>query len=301
MKQQIGNVNLNLAFYTGQDQYSDGDIEDELLEIVKKYEDYEIIIKNDNRWPILYHLSKYRANIIEWYPMSKDKTVLEIGAGCGAITGVLCEKTHHVTAVELSKKRSMINAYRHKSNGNLEIIVGDLNKIEFTEQYDYITLIGVLEYASLFTEGKTPFFDFLMKIKQLLKPGGKLFIAIENKYGLKYWAGAREDHTGRFFDSIEGYSGEVSARTFSKRELMSLLENVGFSNQQYYYPIPDYKLPFRIYSDERLPHVGELRDLIHNYDQQRFQLFNESVAFDEIIVDGNFPFFSNSFLVVCGS
>ena len=37
---------------------------------------------------------------------------------------------------------------------------------------------------------------FLIKIKQLLKPDGKLLIAIENQYGLKYWCGALEDHTG---------------------------------------------------------------------------------------------------------
>ena len=39
--------------------------------------------------------------------------------------------------------------------------------------------------------GVNPFENFLKKIKSLLKPDGKLIVAIENKYGLKYWCGAR--------------------------------------------------------------------------------------------------------------
>ena len=45
---------FNLDFYTGADYYSDGDIEDELLEIVKQTNDYHEILANDDRWPILY-------------------------------------------------------------------------------------------------------------------------------------------------------------------------------------------------------------------------------------------------------
>ena len=56
---------INLDFYTGTDFYSDGDVEDELLEIVKSTRDYSEILANDNRWPILYHLSPIRQNIIK--------------------------------------------------------------------------------------------------------------------------------------------------------------------------------------------------------------------------------------------
>jgi Dimethyladenosine transferase (rRNA methylation) len=71
--------------------------------------------------------------------------VLEIGSGCGAITGALCEKAEKVTCIELSKKRSEINAWRHKDCENLTILMGNFQEIEpaLTEKYDYITLIGV--------------------------------------------------------------------------------------------------------------------------------------------------------------
>lgn len=122
---------LNYSFYNGVDLYSDGEIEDEMLEIAKNNNDFESVIAGDNRWPILYHFSNKRHNLLEWYPFDKEAEVLEIGAGCGAITGVLCNKCKHVTSVELSQKRSLINYYRNRDKENLEIIVGNLNDIQF--------------------------------------------------------------------------------------------------------------------------------------------------------------------------
>ena len=52
--------------------------------------DVEKILAEDDRWPGLYHFSPVRQNILGWYPFKKDASVLEIGAGCGAISGVLC-------------------------------------------------------------------------------------------------------------------------------------------------------------------------------------------------------------------
>jgi len=55
---------LNLDYFTGDDFYIDGDVENDLLKIVKSGKDYEEILAKDNRWAILYHLSPIRQNII---------------------------------------------------------------------------------------------------------------------------------------------------------------------------------------------------------------------------------------------
>jgi len=291
---------LNLKFYSGEDLYSDGAIEDELLDIVKKEKDIEDVLVNDNRWALLYHLSPIRQNILNWYPFKDNASVLEIGGGCGAITGVLCQKAQDVKVVELSKRRSMINYERNKHCDNLEIIVGNLNDIAFSEKFDYITLIGVLEYAGSFTEGEQPYEDFLKKIRSLLKEDGKLLIAIENRYGLKYFAGAREDHTAKMFDGITGYVGNESVRTFGKLELEKLLHEAGYRSLSFYYPHPDYKMPFEIYSDDFLPSVDTLLSSAPNYDNDRYKLYSEALAMQGIVENGQFPFFANSFFVECG-
>lgn len=301
MIEYIGNVKMNYNYYRGTDNYSDGEIEDELQSILENESDLSRVIHNDHRWPVLYHLSPTRQNLLEWYSFESNSEILEIGAGCGAITGLLCEKSKNVTCIELSKKRSVINALRHKDKRNLEIIIGNLNEIQLSKKFDYITLVGVLEYAALYTDAKSPYYTFLKNIKKYLKEDGVLIIAIENKLGLKYWAGSREDHTGEFFDSIQNYPSNKKINTFSKLEMEELLTEVGLGNYQFFYPYPDYKMPLHIYSEKRLPLIGELRNIDYNYDQSRAVLFDEGVVMDNIIANNLFSEFSNSFLVFCST
>lgn len=296
MNDQIEKV-LNLSFYKGKDLYSDGDIEDELLNIVQNNDDYMGILKNDNRWPILYHLSPIRENLLEWYDYDKNGSVLEIGAGCGAVTGVFCRKTSRVVGIELSKRRSMINATRNAKYGNLEIIVGNFEDIQIKEKFDYVSLIGVLEYSPLYINCESPFEDMVKRAKGFLKDDGKLIIAIENKMGLKYLAGATEDHTGVPFDGVNNYENIDYVKTLSKPEIIDLLRNAGYRKIEFYYPMPDYKMPNVIYSDNRLPNVGELRNIINVFDRERYQTFNEEIVFDQLIKDGLFDYFANSFLI----
>ena len=70
----------------------------------------------------------------------------------------------------------------------------------------------------------------------------------------------------------------------------------------WYYPFPDYKLPHRVYSDEYLPTTGAFEDnhFIY-YDIERYVLFNEADAMNEIVNSGLFDMFSNSFLVYCSN
>ncbi|NPA65804.1 MAG: class I SAM-dependent methyltransferase [Epsilonproteobacteria bacterium] len=292
---------LILDYHTGIDHYSDGDIEDELLEIVKTHKSYEKILQKDDRWPILYHLSPIRENIINWYPFKASSNCLEIGGGCGAITGALCRSLDKVTTVELSKRRASILYERHKYNDNLTIYVGNLNDIPLQKNsYNYIILNGVLEYAGMFTKTQNPYEDFLKNIKQYLKADGELLIAIENRYGMKYFAGAREDHTAQFFDGIEGYQKDHGIRTFGKKELEGLIEKSGLHVKEFYYPHPDYKMPLEIFSDERLPQSKTQLLNAYNFDYDRYTLFDEAKAFEGIIENAQFPFFANSFFVVCG-
>lgn len=198
--------NLNW-YHPEQDTYSEGEIEDTLIQMIaaNKEEDYVGAIAKGYCWSTYYHLTPIRKNILNWYPFDEDGSVLEIGCGLGAITGSLCDRCKKVTAVELSQKRATAALLRCRERENLEIIVGNLNDIEFDEKFDYITLIGVLEYQGSYTNTANPYMDFLKKIKSLLKPKGKLLIAIENQYGLKYWCGAREDHTGVPFEGMNQY------------------------------------------------------------------------------------------------
>ena len=230
----------------------------------------------------------------------KDQTVLEIGSGCGAITGTLADKLDKVICIELSKKRSLINAYRNKEKDNIEIKVGNFVDVEkkINEKFNYITLIGVFEYAESYIKTSNPYEDFLNSIKNHLIDNGKIIIAIENRFGLKYWAGCKEDHLGKYYEGIEGYTNTNGIKTFTKKELEELLKKGGFNNIEFYYPYPDYKFPLNIYSDYRLPKKGELNNNFRNFDMDRLVTFDENKVFDSIISNELFSLYSNSYLVI---
>ena len=304
MTEQVGKITLDYTYYPGEDFYCDGVIEQEILEIAKKYSPLEFpkIIEERKSWPILYHLSELRENIVDWLPMEKNMKVLEVGSGCGAITGALARKAGEVTCIDLSKQRSLINAYRHADCDNVTIHVGNFQDIEpvLPCDYDYVCLIGVFEYGQSYIGGETPFEDFYKIIKKHVKCGGKLVIAIENKFGLKYWAGCREDHLGTFFSGLEDYPEGGGVRTFSRKGLEDIFKKCGEKDYSFYYPYPDYKFMTTLFSDKRLPMVGELSDNLRNFDRDRMLLFDEKNVFDSLIKEEMFPFYSNSYMVVIG-
>ncbi|MCI8528274.1 MAG: class I SAM-dependent methyltransferase [Lachnospiraceae bacterium] len=372
MIEEIGKVKLDYGEYLGKDLYSDGEVENELLDIVKNrtITEYAKIIEQKKSWPILYHLSPLRENIINWLPwdelagggtmgtpgngvssgmwensmnpadltrsenllnlgndmaavnaaaamvsrenmksvsaglasVRRGAKVLEVGSGCGAITGALAENAGEVICVELSKKRSLINAYRHRECGNVTIHVGNFKDIEpnLPTDFDLICLIGVFEYAKEYMGGNTPYEDFLKILLSHLAPEGRLVIAIENQYGLKYFAGCKEDHLGSYFSGIENYQTHMGVRTFSREGLERIFQSCGVKEWHFYYPYPDYKFVTTLYSDEFLPKKGELSNNLRNFDRDRMLLFDEKAAFDGILEDGLFPVFSNSYLAVLG-
>lgn len=294
---------FNLTWYQNEDLYSEGDVEDQIIQLIAENEPehYTDAIYDNFSWSSYYHLTHLRKNILNWYDFEKDSDTLEIGCGLGAITSVLCDKCKTVTAVELSKRRATAALLRCRERENLEIIVGNLNDIQFEKKFDYITLIGVFEYQGSYTDSQNPYLDFLKKIKKLLKPNGKLLIAIENQYGLKYWCGALEDHTGIPFEGMNQYRfTQRGVRTFSKAGLEKLVKDSGFRNTYFYYPMPDYKLPTVVYSEKCLPTNANMQNLQPYYIPDRSTLVADEMGmYKDLIENGVFEFFANSFLVEC--
>lgn len=286
---------LDKTYYRGTDAYSDGDAaENAILQIVRDGVNYEAL--DEVAWPTLYHLSPVRENICNWYPFPAGARVLEVGAGCGAITGALCGKGLDVYSVDLSLRRSTINYERHKDCEGLHLVVGNLNDIAFEEPFDYVLLFGVLEYAGRFTEGEHPYRTFLERLRTLLKPDGKLLVAIENRFGLKYFAGAPEDHLGEPFAGLRGYDPKLGIQTFSKSELTSLLEQSGFRGHRFYYPYPDYKFPLEIFTDDTLisQHYGKPFQV---FDRDFVETFPMDRVAGVLAEDGAAGALANSFLV----
>lgn len=292
----IRNIKLDLSVYKGKDLYNEGDnAESIVLDTFKNNLDPVKVLSEHNEWAILYQLSSSRKNIVSVINIDKNQNVLEIGSGMGAITGALAEKANYVDCIDLSKRRSYANAYRNQKYSNITIHVGNFEDIILDKKYDIVVVIGVLEYAGSFLNSKEPYMQFLSNISNLLNDNGKVYIAIENKFGLKYFAGCNEDHLGRPFAGIEGYS-DKKVRTFSYSEISELL-NINFKDIYFYFPFPDYKLPSVIYSEDYLPNETALIASYLNYDADRLLLFDEEKVYKNIKTLEDWKMFSNSFLI----
>ena len=291
---------LNAEFYRADEDalYSDGDIEQEIYDRVCQKDP---TIYDDQRWEVFYHFSPLRENILNWYPFKPGCRILEIGAGCGALTGLLVRRSANVVSCELTMQRAKILYERHRDAEDLEVVVGDFMRMRFAHKFDYIVVNGVLEYAkSIIGEDKgNPFVHFLAYVKSLLEDDGKILLAIENRFGLKYFNGAPEDHTGVIFDGTNGYPRQSGVQTFNKNELKNLFNSVQLNVFKWYYPYPDYKFPTEIFTDDSIQKMFPITAEFP-FDQDRVELFDKKAVYAGLMADGIVDHFSNSFLVEVG-
>ncbi len=281
--------------------YSDtAELEQEMLAIAKQYpedlsQDY---IAGDNRYTINNTFSSVRRNLLNWYHFRENASVFEIGAGMGALTGCLCDQCANVTAMEMSVKRAEVIRQRYASRTNLEVVCADIFTYETERRFDYVVIVGVLEYAAIFgQEYENPFEEFLKRARNLLKENGIVLLAIENRFGLKYWCGASEDHLCQPFVGIDGYEKEHTPVTFSKAALQKLFSGTGFTKIHFFYVLADYKFPTVIYTDDYVPGASAIQKTAFQYVKGSRLIYNEKKLYEEIKDNHVMDFFANSFLV----
>jgi len=289
--------------------YSDGDETEQRIAAIISHASDVTVLSTELRqhctdWASLYHLSGTRANILRPFKDILQGDVLEIGAGCGAITRHLGECGANVLALEGSPRRAAIARSRTRDLENVTVLAEKFDQFQCDHQFDVITLIGVLEYANLFTTGENPALTLLQRVRSFLKPEGQLIIAIENQLGLKYFAGAPEDHLGEPMFGIEGRYQANQPQTFGRLILAKLLRDAGFKKTEFLAPFPDYKLPVSILTERGIGHPGfDAAALAWQSVGRDPQLpshlaFSLEMAWPEIFKNGLAVDMANSFLVL---
>jgi GT2 family glycosyltransferase/SAM-dependent methyltransferase len=289
--------------------YSDGDeTEQRIATVVNNARDIGIfseeLREHCTDWPSLYHLSATRANILRPLESLLVGDILEIGAGCGAITRYLGETGANVLALEGSPRRASIARSRTRDLPNVNVLAEKFDQFPGGLKFDVVTLIGVLEYANLFTPGETAAETMLEQVRALLKPGGKLIIAIENQLGLKYFAGSPEDHLGISMYGVEGRYRSNEPQTFGRKALTSIIAAAGFPGVEFLAPFPDYKLPKSVISEAGMLasdfDASALAWQSVSADPQlpKVPTFSVELAWPEVFRNGLAMDMANSFLVV---
>ncbi|MDE7478299.1 MAG: class I SAM-dependent methyltransferase [Lachnospiraceae bacterium] len=191
----------------------------------EEVQDYEKALQEEGRFPVYLALSELRRGLFNWYDFPTNARLLEVGGGYGALTGLFCEKASRVFVTERSLYRAQIIEKRYEDVDNLSIYAGDIMDMEFDEGFDYIILTGILERVGKGAFDKRVYAGYLKSLGRFLKPGGILLAAVDNRYGLRYFAGMKNIHTGKVFDSIRKYpEGNRGAHSFTRKEIDQIWE-----------------------------------------------------------------------------
>ena len=199
-----------------------------------------------------------REGVLCWYPFCSETTVLDMSGG------VLTEM--------LRKRCAQVSVPCDDSN----------------DAYDYTVVLDPDDFSV----------EALRSLRVKLNSHGRLLLAYENPFALRYWSGKRSPATGLPYDSLFGHGKGVS-----KAELSIRLKLAGFEGQKWYYPLTDHWFTREVYSENYLPneHLNQ-RFMPYVADDISLQ-FDERWLYREVIRGGAFEFMCGAYLVearVCG-
>lgn len=268
---------------------------------------YELERRGGQNWLAYYnyYFSPVRSYLLR--PLEANlhgKRVLELGGEAGALSRYLGELGATVTMVEGDGQLAEIAESRCRDLQNVKVISQTISDFVTDERFEVVTLIGQLSNCRTIFPGPDSIGALLNRAHSFLADDGVLIVAIENKLGLKYWAGAPEDHIGVPFYGIEGLYSDSTAVTFGRQELKRLLVNSGFPDVEFYFPYPGYKIPTTILAEEiELCDPAIAINLLSpmsapNQTVNYGRTFSEGAAYRSIIENGLLGDLANSFLVM---
>ena len=209
-------------------------------------------------------------NILNWYPFNKTQKVLEVGNKSEELTKFLIDKCSSIQKISKIEELENIDA-----------------------KFDIIILIGINENEKINLK------NLVRRLEAFLEMDGRILLAVDNKFGLRFWAGNPENILEKKFTSLLGYNNEYEKiETYTKRYIETQLNEIGYKTR-FYYPLPDYRRPNVIFSDDALPEYNSIDKYNPYYTGKSDILFNEIDVFREILKTDKdmFTFFANSFLV----
>lgn len=234
-----------------------------LAERISSGEDWRSVVcefTEHNHWLRKVVLSSVRPLLLDVLNLNDVDYALDLGAGWGQLTRPLADRVKQVVSVETTKKRmDVIHAIcEQERRDNVHCLLADALDLPLrNEVFDLVLLCGVFEWlghSSLDQPVETLQRGALKTLARALKPGGGLAMAIENRTGLKYLFGERDDHSQLRAVSSLPYeeanarhrdlrNNDLRARTYSFDEYRQLFCESGFEEPRFFLAFPDYKLP----------------------------------------------------------
>jgi len=192
----------------------------------------------------------------------QSKTVLDVGCGLGGISIALAGRCNYVISMDSDiPRRLRVCNKRFQERGikNALALPANCLQVPFKpKSFDLILLNGVLEWLGESDLSRPPRDvqrQVLQNMSEILKPGGVLYLAIENRY---YPANLLIDPHAklpivdflprRLADTLSRVLVGRPYRThiYSYRQLDRLLDESSFHDRKFYTPFTNYMFPYDI-------------------------------------------------------
>jgi SAM-dependent methyltransferase len=211
-----------------------------------------------------YFLEPYRAAFVDALGIERGSSVLDLGCGWGFASQRCLERGASVIGTDSALGRLQFCSVRFSQQQFADRFLGiemDANR-PFPFQpgsFDALIVSGLMEWLPMTAMGSAESVQrqFLQRCADALKPGGRLYFAIENRWWWKYFLGARDLHRIHRLQVLTSILPRRLARTwatlvtgqdyrtytYSFAEYLEMLRDVGFAEVDANYPQPDYVQP----------------------------------------------------------
>jgi len=205
-------------------------------------------------------LNLERANWQWLLNLGPDSRVLDLGAGMGATSHALGKHYSEVVALEpvLERVEFMRHRFSQEKLSNIKILRSSLWSLPFEkESFDLVAMNGVLEWVAQGQSGDPSELQerALRQVLHVLRPGGYLYLGIENRLSPGYFIGYPDPHCGLPFVTIlprrlahwyarkKGHRDGYRNYLYSSRGYRKLLHKAGFTHLEVYLALPSYNHP----------------------------------------------------------
>lgn len=205
-------------------------------------------------------LGSDRASFVDIFGVSARRSVLDLGAGLGAISLDLSKGFEQVFSVDLAYERLALVreiAKQREITNVRPVCHRDVFKLPFaSDSLDAVVMVGVFEYFP----GSYPDLPInevqsraLAEIGRILAPGGVVFMATKNRFGWPHWAGATDNSGLRFGPLLPRPLADLASRLLMNQPFRvisdslpryrSLFTGAGFAEPRFYWPVNGYQSP----------------------------------------------------------
>lgn len=181
-------------------------------------------------------------------------------------------------------KKNIISWYPFTPNAKILKIEDSIEGI-VEEQYDYVVLLGTLDYAHKLFSGANPKEQLMEFAIKHLKEDGKILLAVNNKIGMKNYCERKQENK--------------DSKILNRKQLEELLNTCGLNYYKFYYPLSDYETTNVIFTDEFLPNQENIVRNIALHEEEDFIFQSENETWYHLLEqDKNLiKLFSNSYFV----